>query len=151
MSINQRQHFNKLYQGTSEVIHELCTEGAYQEGTYVFYYGNRLRALPLSLCLCLSLSHSPLLYLWASSFWHLIVTVRITKIIPVQLEIRGWTEFNSTGEHLNTHAQLNNIKIVVGHFISIHVNLILLTRINDLIGTRELFPFNSIVNLLRSL
>lgn len=39
MSITQRQHFNKLYQGTSEVIHELCTEGSYQEGTYVFYYG----------------------------------------------------------------------------------------------------------------
>ena len=38
MSISQRQHFLKLYQGTSEVIHELCTEGAaYQEGTYVFH------------------------------------------------------------------------------------------------------------------
>lgn len=39
MSITQRQHFNKLYQGTSEVIHELCTEGtSYQKGTYVYIW-----------------------------------------------------------------------------------------------------------------
>ncbi|XP_050091931.1 uncharacterized protein LOC126575332 [Anopheles aquasalis] len=31
MNIHQRAHFNKLYHGTSEVIHELCEEGTYQE------------------------------------------------------------------------------------------------------------------------
>ncbi|ETN58328.1 hypothetical protein AND_010090 [Anopheles darlingi] len=34
MNIHQRDHFNKLYHGTNEVIHELCEEGSYQEGTY---------------------------------------------------------------------------------------------------------------------
>lgn len=33
MNIHQRDHFNKLYHGTNEVIHELCEEGPYQEGT----------------------------------------------------------------------------------------------------------------------
>lgn len=37
MNIHQRDHFNKLYHGTNEVIHELCEEGPYQEGTYVLY------------------------------------------------------------------------------------------------------------------
>ncbi|GAB0095740.1 uncharacterized protein DMENIID0001_111580 [Sergentomyia squamirostris] len=31
MSIYQRDHFNKLYHGTSQVIHELCEEGPNQE------------------------------------------------------------------------------------------------------------------------
>ncbi|XP_035918283.1 uncharacterized protein LOC118516472 [Anopheles stephensi] len=31
MNIHQRDHFNKLYHGTNEVIHELCEEGPYQE------------------------------------------------------------------------------------------------------------------------
>ncbi|XP_049539493.1 uncharacterized protein LOC125953763 [Anopheles darlingi] len=31
MNIHQRDHFNKLYHGTNEVIHELCEEGSYQE------------------------------------------------------------------------------------------------------------------------
>ncbi|XP_029731736.2 uncharacterized protein LOC115267997 [Aedes albopictus] len=31
MNIHQREHFNKLYHGTHEVIHELCQEGPYQE------------------------------------------------------------------------------------------------------------------------
>ncbi|XP_053679780.1 uncharacterized protein LOC128730727 [Anopheles nili] len=31
MNIHQREHFNKLYHGTNEVIHELCEEGPYQE------------------------------------------------------------------------------------------------------------------------
>ncbi|KFB37730.1 AGAP011666-PA-like protein [Anopheles sinensis] len=35
MNIHQRDHFNKLYHGTNEVIHDLCEEGPYQEGTYV--------------------------------------------------------------------------------------------------------------------
>ncbi|KXJ77013.1 hypothetical protein RP20_CCG008493 [Aedes albopictus] len=34
MNIHQREHFNKLYHGTHEVIHELCQEGPYQEGTH---------------------------------------------------------------------------------------------------------------------
>uniref|UniRef100_A0A182J239 Uncharacterized protein n=1 Tax=Anopheles atroparvus TaxID=41427 RepID=A0A182J239_ANOAO len=34
MNIHQRDHFNKLYHGTNEVIHELCEEGPYQEGTH---------------------------------------------------------------------------------------------------------------------
>uniref|UniRef100_A0A6E8W4J9 Protein TsetseEP domain-containing protein n=1 Tax=Anopheles coluzzii TaxID=1518534 RepID=A0A6E8W4J9_ANOCL len=37
MNIHQRDHFNKLYHGTNEVIHELCEEGPYQEGTYVLH------------------------------------------------------------------------------------------------------------------
>lgn len=31
MNIHQREHFNKLYLGTNDVIHELCEEGPYQE------------------------------------------------------------------------------------------------------------------------
>ncbi|XP_058126350.1 uncharacterized protein LOC131285596 [Anopheles ziemanni] len=31
MNIHQRDHFNKLYHGTNEVIHDLCEEGPYQE------------------------------------------------------------------------------------------------------------------------
>ncbi|XP_055598434.1 uncharacterized protein LOC129748011 [Uranotaenia lowii] len=31
MNIHQRDHFNKLYHGTNEVIHELCEEGPYQK------------------------------------------------------------------------------------------------------------------------
>ncbi|XP_055530700.1 uncharacterized protein LOC129721782 [Wyeomyia smithii] len=31
MNIHQRDHFNKLYHGTNEVIRELCEEGPYQE------------------------------------------------------------------------------------------------------------------------
>ena len=55
MSMKQRTHFNKLFHGTGEVIHELCEDGPYQEGTYVFVnYINlveRLNALTLSLIL----------------------------------------------------------------------------------------------------
>ncbi|XP_037033664.1 uncharacterized protein LOC119072520 isoform X2 [Bradysia coprophila] len=31
MNLHQRTHFNKLYHGTGEVIHELCEDGPYQE------------------------------------------------------------------------------------------------------------------------
>ena len=37
MSLHQREHFNQLYEGTNQMIHDLCKEGSYQEGTYVFY------------------------------------------------------------------------------------------------------------------
>lgn len=36
MNQEQRNHFNQLYHGTGEVIHELCEDTKYQEGTYVF-------------------------------------------------------------------------------------------------------------------
>lgn len=37
MDQDHRKHFNELYHGTGEVIHELCdTNSKYQEGTYVF-------------------------------------------------------------------------------------------------------------------
>lgn len=36
-----RYHFNQLYHGTGEVIHELCdSDSKYQEGTYVFLLQN---------------------------------------------------------------------------------------------------------------
>lgn len=37
MSQHEREHFNKLYFGTNEMIKDLCSEGAYQEGTYVIF------------------------------------------------------------------------------------------------------------------
>lgn len=37
MNTDQRAHFNKLYAGTSEMIHQLCQDNAYQEGKYVIY------------------------------------------------------------------------------------------------------------------
>lgn len=40
MNMEQRDYFNKLYHGTNEVINELCSEGSYQEGTYVLYINN---------------------------------------------------------------------------------------------------------------
>lgn len=41
MNQDQRIHFNQLYHGTGEVIHELCdTDSKYQEGTYVFLLQN---------------------------------------------------------------------------------------------------------------
>lgn len=33
MNQEQRVHFNQLYHGTGEVIHELCEDTKYQEGT----------------------------------------------------------------------------------------------------------------------
>lgn len=36
MTQEQRSHFNQLYHGTGEMIHELCEDPIYQEGTYVF-------------------------------------------------------------------------------------------------------------------
>lgn len=39
MNQEQRKHFNELYHGTGEVIHELCdTDSKYQEGTYVLLF-----------------------------------------------------------------------------------------------------------------
>jgi hypothetical protein len=37
MSQQERQHFQKLYFGTNEMIKDLCAEGTYQEGTYVIF------------------------------------------------------------------------------------------------------------------
>lgn len=37
MSQQERDHFNKLYYGTNVMIKDLCSEGAYQEGTYVIF------------------------------------------------------------------------------------------------------------------
>lgn len=37
MSQQEREHFNKLYYGTNMMIKDLCSEGAYQEGTYVIF------------------------------------------------------------------------------------------------------------------
>lgn len=34
MTMAQRNHFNKLYHGTGDIVHELCEEGPYQEGTF---------------------------------------------------------------------------------------------------------------------
>lgn len=36
MNSDQRAHFNKLYAGTAEMIHQLCEDNQYQEGKYVF-------------------------------------------------------------------------------------------------------------------
>lgn len=87
MSITQRQHFNKLYQGTSEVIHELCSEGAYQEGTYVFYYGNQLQPHPHPLLsVCLNVSTPTIHCLHASLKWDTYdqMTCAITTPTPIQ-------------------------------------------------------------------
>lgn len=35
MSQHERDHINKIYYGTNEMIKDLCMEGQYQEGTYV--------------------------------------------------------------------------------------------------------------------
>lgn len=32
MNVDQRQHFNLLYHGTGELIHELCEDDQYQKG-----------------------------------------------------------------------------------------------------------------------
>lgn len=37
MSQQEREHFNKIYAGTNEMIRDLCSEGQYQEGTYVIF------------------------------------------------------------------------------------------------------------------
>lgn len=37
MSQQEREHFNKLYFGTNEMIKELCSDGSYQQGTYVIF------------------------------------------------------------------------------------------------------------------
>lgn len=46
MSPEQRAHFNKLYAGTAEMIHQLCEDNQYQEGKYVFYI-NKPNAHPI--------------------------------------------------------------------------------------------------------
>lgn len=35
MNIDHRAHFNKLYAGTAEMVHQLCEDTQYQEGKYV--------------------------------------------------------------------------------------------------------------------
>lgn len=37
MNPQEREHFNKLYFGTNEMIKDLCSEGSYQEGTCVCF------------------------------------------------------------------------------------------------------------------
>jgi hypothetical protein len=34
MSEEQRNHFNRLYEGTTQVIKKLCNPGPYQEGMF---------------------------------------------------------------------------------------------------------------------
>uniref|UniRef100_A0A1B0DBC4 Uncharacterized protein n=1 Tax=Phlebotomus papatasi TaxID=29031 RepID=A0A1B0DBC4_PHLPP len=38
MSLQHRNHFNKLYHGTNQVIRDLCREGHYQNGEFLDFF-----------------------------------------------------------------------------------------------------------------
>lgn len=37
MNFDQRRHFQKLFRGTGQMVHELCQAGSYQEGEYQLF------------------------------------------------------------------------------------------------------------------
>lgn len=40
MNLDQRRHFQKLFRGTGQMVHELCQAGSYQEGkVHTFFFG----------------------------------------------------------------------------------------------------------------
>lgn len=48
MTPDQRQHFNLLYHGTGELIHELCEESGYQRGTFLINFVIKSHSTTLS-------------------------------------------------------------------------------------------------------